>query len=225
MAVAAAPTAHAAETVRWGLAPDGQPLLTVTGDVPSVMQWWTCPPSEACRALIAPGTGSSAFRDIVQLAPGEAARGTFFEGTGYTSVGGSAGVALVEERSPMWMGRVGPRNHPRVTGSLRVGQRLRPVGALWSGGWADDGSTLALVACPASTRATCEYLVTAQNTVTGPGPRTLTRKHRGWLVYAVDHRTPADGPAPELEPGPASRPIASPVVAVSKPSGLVRSAK
>ena len=124
----------------------------------------------------------------------------------------------------MWMGRVAARNHPRVTGSLRVGQRLRPTAALWSGGWADDRSTLALVACPESAKATCEYLTTADGAVTGPGGRTLLAKHRAWRVYAVDYRTPADGPAPALRAGPAPRPVASALVAGSEKSGLVRSA-
>lgn len=209
-----APAAQAAESVRWGHAPDGNPLLTSPGEPGrTLVQWWACSPSEACRAIGPAPDNSYALQDP-QLAPGTTARGTYFEGMGFD----------FDERSPMWMGQVTARNHPRVVGSLRVGRPLVPKGALWSGGWADDTSTLALVACPASARATCEYLLTAQKTVTGPGPRTLGRKHRGWYVYAVDHRVPADGPAPDLRPGPAPRPAATPLLAVSERRGVVRSA-
>lgn len=213
-----APAAHAAGGVNWGLTPDGNPLLAPATSGRAVMTWWVCPPSEQCREAPAPKTHDGGLWWVSPYAPGEVARGTIFEGDGFIVEG--AVNARVEQRSPMWMGRLTARSRPRVAGVLRVGQHVRPVGAIWAGGWADDTSTLALVAC----RTACEYLVKPDGTVSGPGPRALKRKHRGWSVYAVDHRAPADGPAPALNAGPVPRPVASALLAVSKRFGVVRSA-
>lgn len=215
--LAVVPAARAADGVRWTHTPQGDPLLSPTASDGAYLTWWVCPPSEACRAALSPA-GSAYFTGDARLAPGASARGTFFETDGFV------GKAEVRERSPMWLGRVAVRRAPRVTGTLRVGQPVRPEAAAWSGGWADDAGTLALVACPASARASCEYLTTKRGAVTGSGARTLRRKHRGWHVYAVEHRRAADDAVPDLKAGPAPRPVASTLVAVSRKRGLVRSA-
>jgi len=220
----AAPAARAETGVPiWGLSPEGNPFLSVpvaAANEVVYLQWWTCPPAQACAKYTPPGTDPNAwdFHGSPTFAPGDSARGTFFE------VDGLPLKHATGDRSPMWMGRLTARNHPRILGKPRVGQKLQPVGALWAGGWANDLSTFALVACPASRRAWCEYLTRADGSIAGPGPRTLTAKQRGWYVYALDYRTPASGPPQDLRVGPIPRPVASAAVAVSRRLGPVRSA-
>jgi hypothetical protein len=204
--LAAAPSAHAA--VKWELTPAGDPRGAID-EISFASDWWTCPPAEQCRKAAV----ANAFE------PGASARGTFFE-VDYMDYDSSDWSSY--RRSPMWLGRVTARNHPRVIGSLRAGQSVGPVGALWSGGWADDVTTTVMVACPASARAQCEYLTGPHGEVTGTGPRRLQEKHVGWSVYAVQYRERA---ARVVAAGVAPRPVASALVGVSKRHGPVRRAR
>ena len=202
----AAPFAAQASDGPWGLTPAGDPLLTASPDSSAqATQWWACPPADQCRIV----AGDARFE------PGATARGTVFE----------VNLTWPFERSPMWMGRVAALNHPRLLGTLRTGQKVWPVGALWVGGWVDDMTTSVVVACPASQRAQCEYLNGPGAATTGSGPRELLAKYVGWYVYAIQYRTPHDSAAPSFPAGPAPRPVASALVAVSERRGPIKRAR
>jgi hypothetical protein len=211
MLLAAAPSVAHASAVSWGFTTAGDPRLAYAGDTlyAAGTPWWVCPPGEQCRQFaIAP-----------EAEPGATPRGSFFEADVFEL---SATQLTTFERSPQWLGRVTARNHPRVTGWLRAGQTVRPVAALWSGGWADDVTTTTIVACPASTRAQCEYLTGPNGETTGDAPRKLQDKHSGWYLYAVQQHARTAVP---VAAGVAPRPVASALVAVSTPAGPVRRAK
>jgi hypothetical protein len=159
----ALPAAAQAAPPRWDLTPAGDPLLE-RDQVPHTnwMEWWACPPREACRIV---SERESRYE------PGPTARGTVFE-----SVGWDADV-----RGPMWLGRVAATRPVALTGDPTPGGSLRVVEAAWTGGWGTEVSDRVILTCPPRANANCEPL-------TG----LLTEKHQGWYVFAVEsRRTPA----------------------------------
>ncbi len=87
-----------------------------------------------------------------------------------------------------------------MRGAAAVGSTVTPVGASWSGGWGNETSALAVIACSSHQRTDCEP-------VSGP----LAPKYGGWYLYGVDTRLPGD-------PDPAA-PVS--FVAYSPPVGPV----
>ncbi len=195
LGVLALPAAAQAAPPRWGLTPAGDPLLerdpVEGGGVAPWKEWWACPAGEQCR-IVAEGT--------TRFEPGPTPRGTVFE-----SVGWDATV-----RGPMWLGRVAATRRVRLAGDPMPGGTVTVARAAWTGGWGNEVSDRAILACPSRENANCE-----------PHAGALTEKHRGWYLYAVETlRTPAAPPVPALT----ARPAESALVSVSAPVGPVGNA-
>jgi hypothetical protein len=142
--------------------------------------WWICQPGAACvQAPSADGW----------LKPGPVAAGTTFEAR--ATVQGLAYLA----RSPVWNGRLSPTSHPTLTGRPIVGQKVRPVGAHWTGGWAQPGdySKLHVEACRTAKAGRCVTLSAQGEDYPRSGARPiLASRYLGWYLFAIDARYSRD---------------------------------
>lgn len=150
------------------------------GNKGKIAAWRMCPPQAPCEALPTDG------EDHRSIQPGDPLAGTTFE-VDMVAVDGERTMA----RSMAWRGRVAAVTLPGVAGALRVGQRIRPFAASWTGGWDTDGDLLRLEACSDPTGQRCETL-SAQGEDSPPfcpdGTAVLGRRQVGWWVRAVDKR-------------------------------------
>jgi hypothetical protein len=130
--VLVAAVAPASAQAYWELSPTDDPLIFAPIQVPGDdYTLKVCAPGGAACELVDEFTGP-------EYEPGETPAGTFFE---------LWNNGVLEERSPEWKGRVTNTAPPTISGSVAVGGEVAPVGGTWSGGWANDRSTLSLVAC------------------------------------------------------------------------------
>jgi hypothetical protein len=174
------PGAASAEEPRahWSTFVDGNPRLWAdfgfsSGDTTPRVEWRVCPPGEGCRPL-----GESRT-----LEAGETPAGSVFEAD-VTARDGTT----THERSPVWHGRITELAPPGLAGELRTGGTLTVTPGQWSGGWGDETSGYALVACP--TVGDCEFLNNVTpHTYWTAGPYVIEQRHGGWHVYIFERRS------------------------------------
>lgn len=119
------------------------------------------------------------------LEPGPQPAGTVFE----ASVDYQGSVTT--DRSPAWGGRVTATARPVLAGRAVVGRRVRARPARWTGGWGDESDLLLVQACRTKTARHCVILAR----------RGIARRYRGWYVFAVDRRLPAQAAFATAQPG------------------------
>ena len=161
----------------------GRPLIGAQfapdGGVGAVT-WWICRPGAACvQAPSADGW----------LKAGPVPAGTTFEARATVQ-----GVAYLA-RSPVWNGRLSATSRPALTGQPRVGRKIRPVGAHWTGGWDQPGdvSLMHVEACRTAKAGHCVTLSAQGGQYPGSGaPPVLARRYVGWYLFAIDARFSRD---------------------------------
>jgi hypothetical protein len=119
------------------------------------------------------------------LEPGPRPAGTVFRAT--ASYLGHAYSAQVR-----WRGRISADSRPRLRGQPRVGARVNPVPASWTGGWGNEFDQLGVEACRTKTARHC---VTVSGGALGcpDHSRAVARQAiKGWYLFALDARSPAD---------------------------------
>jgi hypothetical protein len=141
-------------------------------------RWSICspPPKRTC----VPGHA----RDHA-LEPGPRPAGTVFRATArYLGQTYSAQVR--------WHGQITAHSRPHLLGQPRVGARLNPVPAIWTGGWGHEFDQLGVEACRTRNARRCV-------TVSGGGlgcpdhSRAVARRPiKRWYLFALDARMPAD---------------------------------
>ena len=142
--------------------------------------WWICRPGAECA--LAPSADG-------WLKAGPVPSGTTFEARAVAQ-----GVAYAV-RSPVWNGPLTAVTRPTLKGRLAVGQKVRPVGAHWTGGWdrAGDGSFMHVEACRTARARGCETLSAQGGDYPGSGaPPVIARRYAGWYLYALDVRYSKD---------------------------------
>ncbi len=158
---------------------DGNPQLVANpspdGSKGSV-SWAICRPA----ALSCDPAGSERV-----LEPGPQPAGTVFEAS--VDYAGQR----TTDRSPAWGGRVTATTRPVLAGRARVGRRVHARKAGWTGGWGDESDLLVVQACRTRTAKHCVILA----------PRPIPRRYRGWFVFAVDRRLPAQQAFSAAQPG------------------------
>ena len=177
---------------------DGNPQL-VANPTPDgtkgTVSWAICRPA-------APSCDAAGSESVLE--PGPQPAGTVFE----ASV--DYGAQRTTDRSPAWGGRVTATTRPALAGHARVGRRVRARKARWTGGWGDESDLLLVQACRTKTARHCVILA----------PRAIPRRYRGWYVFAVDRRLPAQAAFTTAQPG--LRPAAT--VVFSAPRRVRRAA-
>lgn len=177
---------------------DGNPQLVANPSPDGAkgsVSWAICRPgAPSCEAA-----GSDRL-----LEPGPQPAGTVFE----ASVDYQGSVTT--DRSPAWGGRVTATARPVLAGRAVVGRRVRARPARWTGGWGDESDLLLVQACRTRTPRHCVIL----------GRRGIARRYRGWYVFAVDRRLPAQAAFATAQPG--LRPAGT--VAFSAPRRVRRAA-
>jgi hypothetical protein len=91
-----------------------------------------------------------------------------------------------------WHGRITADSRPRLLGPARVGMRVNPVGANWTGGWGNEFDQLGVEACRTRKGRSC---VTVSGGALGCPDDTHAVIHRaikGWYLFALDARSPAE---------------------------------
>lgn len=142
--------------------------------------WWICQPGREC---------AQAPSALGWLKAGPVASGTIFEARADFQ-----GVAYVV-RSPVWNGQLSPTSRPSLKGRPIVGQKVRPVGANWTGGWGQPGdvSLMHVEACRTVRAAQCVTLSAQGGQYPRSGaPPTLASRHVGWYLFAIDARYSRD---------------------------------
>jgi hypothetical protein len=125
--------------------PSGEGLLTAHGFAETTPPTWT-PTWQACNAA---GEACQAFGEGEEIEARGAPAGVRFKALGE---GGAFAF------SPLWNGPLALRAPPRVRGAVRADELLRPVAAVWSGGWATDIAETGLSACPTPAGGGCVVL-------------------------------------------------------------------
>jgi hypothetical protein len=112
--------------------------------------------------------------------------GTVFQAT-------QDGVVL---RSRPWGGRVRATAPPQVQGRLRVGARVRPVAAVWQGGWGRESDWLQLQACRTAAGSGCLVIYDPIKFGRCPGGegRLLPARYRGRWLRVADARIDRNQP-------------------------------
>jgi hypothetical protein len=142
--------------------------------------WWICRPGAAC----APAPSADGW-----LQAGPVPAGTTFEARA-----DHEGVAYAV-RSPVWNGPLTAVTRPSLKGRPVVGQKLRPVGAHWTGGWGrpGDSSFMHVEACRTAKAGGCETLSAQGGDYPRSGaPPVLGRRYVGWFLFALDVRYSKD---------------------------------
>jgi len=179
--------AQRAEITQEIFAADGWPVLvanpTPDGGKGRIAAWRECPPGATCDEVPVDGP------DQRQIEPGEVLPGTLFEVDAVSDQG-----EVTTARSQAWGGRVTAVRPARLTGKLRVGRRIRPLAAGWTGGWPGDYSLLRLEACRRPNGRRCETLSAEEFTTSecAGGRAVLGPRYRGWWVRALDQRVARD---------------------------------
>jgi hypothetical protein len=91
-----------------------------------------------------------------------------------------------------WHGRITADSRPRLLGRARVGMRVNPVGATWTGGWGNEFEQLGVEACRTRKGRSC---VTVSGGALGCPDETravIRRAIKGWYLFALDARSPAE---------------------------------
>jgi hypothetical protein len=159
----------------------GNPLLVANfspdGSL-ATARWSICSPPPETRCV--PGRAHNHA-----LEPGARPTATVFRATArYLGQTYSAQVR--------WRGRITAHSRPRLLGAARVGARVNPVPASWTGGWGTEFDQLGVEACRTRNARRCV-------TVSGGGlgcpdhSRAVARRAiKGWYLFALDARSPAD---------------------------------
>ena len=194
----------AASQGRWSLSSTGDPLLSEDG-VQGATAWRVCLAPAPCAPVSAGPQG-------------ETAEGTVFESD-------RSAPQIDTERSPAWQGRVSAVAAPGLAGSLTAGGAVHPTPAVWTGGWGDEESLNAVIACPPADRGVLSLPHRCCGTGNfGLGDRPIPAAVVGWSAYSVEWRMPHDrffpfdGPPPAA---PTTLPVPSNLVSVSAASALV----
>ena len=91
-----------------------------------------------------------------------------------------------------WHGRVTAASRPRLLGQPRVGARVNPVRAGWTGGWGNESDQLGVEACRTKTARHC-VIVSGGGLGCPDHSRAVARRAiKGWYLFALDARSPAD---------------------------------
>jgi hypothetical protein len=108
-----------------------------------------------------------------------------------------------------------------------VGGTVTPVAARWSGGWGDEHTTVAVIACSQRTGGECELLTHPNGQANfGAHERGIRDKHLGWFLIPVEYRSARDRdpyvvPSPIPPGAPTSFPTPNALAAVGTPVGPV----
>jgi hypothetical protein len=91
-----------------------------------------------------------------------------------------------------WHGRVTAVSRPSLAGHPRVGAQVFPIPARWRGGWGAEFDQLGVEACPTRTARRCVTVSGGQLGCPEHTPAVLRSSIKGWYVFALDARLPAD---------------------------------
>lgn len=147
----------------------------------SAIHWSMCaPPDTTVCVRLATANGAAK--------PGPEPAGTVFTMTasyqGKTYTG-----------SETWHGEIRPVVAPVLRGGARVGSRVTPAAASWSGGWGSERDQLGVEACRTTAGTGCVMLSGGPQECPGPHEPTaavIGPWFTGWYVFAIDARNPSE---------------------------------
>ena len=119
------------------------------------------------------------------LEPGPRPAGTVFRATArYQGRTYSAQVR--------WHGRVTARSRPRLLGRPRVAASVKPIPAIWTGGWGTEFDQVGVEACRTKSARRCVTVSGGQLGCPDHSRAVIRNSLKGLYLFALDARSPAD---------------------------------
>lgn len=173
----AAPASAAARygvQIDYDIAADGRGVLVAnpTPDGRGSIAW------SRCRGIACEPAGSGRLLHVADALPGSV----------YTATA-TDGADSATARSDPFLGPVTAVAPPRLAGAPRVNALVRPVRALWTGGWGREASFLQTQACRDAAGTSCVVIADAFYWNRCPGAGAVIHpRYEGWYLRVVDRR-------------------------------------